>query len=568
MTAFPPAGLLVLGLVVALAAASASALAEGRRETPVKSDSKEDSDDSGGVNKLFEKLDFGFGGDSGSKEEGTYLERFEAPELEVYEDLKAQRSVILAIQRSSGFGLVAAPELNAYVNGVLQRIVAASPVPRLEARAFVRAETRFAAHSTPDGSIFINIGLLHDIESEDELAAVLAHELAHVLYRHHGTDWFANSQKIAAQILSLKDYAQSMVEGAETSKDSKTVLFAAFASEMSERVVAPNLWNREQEREADGLGLDLLITAGYQSGAAGTALERLATYEAESRERAEKQLDEIAKAAEADMNEAVKGGDLSQIVVGLVKGAGTALGVASNAAIDAIGGGNHDPAKVRAERLDDYINREYLFAPRPKSTALPWQSPGDPTAAVLANYKAARKADSILAEGKLDEAESLIRTAVGTPTKEDAYPRLIFYQLRAEQGDFAKAYHNLEIAADGPEPAFAIYRLMIENQLAGGRRDEAVRLVDKASRRLDEPPNLFPYRIAVLVDAQKKAEALALFAKCKLSYPDLAPHCNRALGGLQRIAAGDGGTDTSATNELIDREVSGTAKKVTTGFGN
>ena len=152
---------------------------------------------------------------------------------------------------------------------------------------------------------------------------MLAHEFAHILYRHHGSDWFANSQKIAAQVLSLKDYAQAMVEGDTTSKDSKSVLLTAFASEMSERIIAPNLWNREQEREADSLGLDLLIAANYQSGAARTLLERLASYEAEMRERARQKLDEVAKAAEADMNEAVKTGDLSQIIVGLVGGAGT-----------------------------------------------------------------------------------------------------------------------------------------------------------------------------------------------------------------------------------------------------
>jgi hypothetical protein len=84
---------------------------------------------------------------------------------------------------------------------------------------------------------------------------------------------------------------------------------------------------------------------------------------------------------------------------------------------------------------------------------------------------------------------------------------------------------------------------MIETQLAGGQTDEAVRLVDKASRRLDEPPNLFPYQIGILVNAKKNVEALTLFARCKLSYPDLAPACNRALGGLQAAVADDSDAD-------------------------
>jgi Zn-dependent protease with chaperone function len=550
-----------------LGAASESALAESRRETPVFSDNKEDSLDAGEVKDLFESWDFGFGGDDDPEEGGTYLERFVPPESEAYEKLAAERSVALAIKRSSGYGLVAAPELKAYVNDVLRRIVAASPVPALDVRAYVRAESGFGAESTPDGSIYINIGLLHDIQSEDELAAVLAHELAHVLYRHHGSDWFANSQKTAAQVLSLKDAVQGAAEGDKSGKPSKSTILTAVASQVSERIIAPNLWNREQEREADGLGLDLLVAAGYRSGAARTSMERLASYEADLRKRAQQQLDEVAKAAEADMNEAIKTGDLSQIIVGLVGGAGTVMKVAVGAAIDVIGGGDHDPAEVRGEQVDAYINREYLFAPRPQSKALPWQAPGHPTAAVLVNYRTARKASSALAEGKLDEAESLIRAAVGAPTKADAYPRVIFAQLREQQGDFGKAYRNLEIASDGPEPAFKVFRLMIEKQLADGRTDEAVRLVDKASRRLGEPPNLFPYQIAILVAAKKNVEALALFARCKLSYPDLAPKCNRALGGLQAVVADDSDADDSATNTLIDRQVGKSTKKATSEFG-
>jgi len=552
---------LTFSLAAVLSAAGPSAMAESLRDDTAPSENKADSGDGGGIESLFEDLDFGFGGDDegGDEDKGTYLDRFEAPELEVYEKLAAQRSLTLAIQRSSGNGLVASPELDAYVNRVLKRLVAASPVPALDARAYLRAEPEIGAESMADGSIFINIGFLHEVGSEDELGAVMAHELSHVLYRHHGSDWFADSQKIAAQVLSLKDAVEGAADGDESGNASKSTLLVGVGSEMSERIIAPNLWNREQEREADGLGVDLLVAAGYRTGAARTAMERLASYEVALRQHAQQQMDEIAKAAEADMNEAIESGDLSQIMVGLVEGAGTVIGVASEAAIDAVGGGNHDPADVRVERIEAYINREYLLAPRPELTALPWQAPSHPTAPVLAHYAAAREAHSALNEGKLAEAESLIRTAVSAPTEADAYPRKIFSMLRQEQGNFAKAYQNLEIASAGPEPAFVIYRLMIEKQLAGGRPDEAVRLVDEAFQRLGEPPNLYPYQIGILVGAEKKAEALALFAKCKLSYPDLAPACDRALGGLQ--AAAEGKTEGSATEQLLDREVTDPAKK-------
>jgi Zn-dependent protease with chaperone function len=564
-----------------LAAASVAALGEGRRETSPFTEKNKSSSDGSEVKELFNDLKsgLGFGDDDDSeKHQDTYIERFEAPGLEVYEELAADRAVIRAMQRSEGFGLVAAPELNAYVNRVLQRIVAASPVPDLDVRAFVRAEPEFSAHSTPDGSIYVTIQLLQDIASEDELAAVLAHELAHVLHRHHGTDWFANSQKMAAQVLSLKDAAKGSVKGDTSGEPSKTTLLTAVAGELSERVVAPNLWNREQEREADGLGFDLLIAARYLSSAAFTALERLAYYEAQARERARERMDHFAKETEADINETIESGDLSQIMVGLVENAGKVLDVASESAIDTIGGGNHDPAEVRIERLDEYAYRAYEDDPRPDSTNLPWQTLADPTSTVLANYLNASKAGIALDEGKLGEAESLSRLAVSGPTKADAFPRFIFSRIRAQQGDLSKSYRNLEIASDGPEPAFVVYSEMIKAQLIRGRKDEAVRLVEEAARRLGQPPNLYPYQIAVLVEAQKKARALALFAECKVTYPDLAPQCNRALGGLREVAADEGEADDDAADlgvgeeggSLVDKLFGGEGvdptKALTTGF--
>jgi hypothetical protein len=129
---FAQAGLAAVGLVVVLSMASTAPLAEGRRETSPFSESNKSDSDGGEIKEFFKGLDFGFGDgeeDDSGGEKGTFLARFEAPELKAYEDLAADRPVMLAIERSSGVGLVAAPELNSYVDRVLRRIVGASPPP-------------------------------------------------------------------------------------------------------------------------------------------------------------------------------------------------------------------------------------------------------------------------------------------------------------------------------------------------------------------------------------------------------------------------------------------------------
>ena len=296
-------------------------------------------------------------------------------------------------------------------------------------------------------------------------------------------------------------------------------------------------------------------------------MERLASYDAEMRRRAQEQIDEFTTGAQTEMNETIKKGDLSKIVIGLVEGAGKVMGKAAKAVIDTIGGG-YDPAEVRGELIDAYINREYLLAPRPQSTPLPWKTPGHPTAAVLANYEAARQAQSALGEGKLDKAESLGRRAVGAPTKAHAYPRMVFFELRAELANFDKAYRKLQIACDGPERAFGFYEMMIELQLRLGRTDEAVRLVEIAARRLGDPPNLYPYQIAIFLGAEKKVAALALYTKCVAVYPDLAPQCNRAFGGLEAVAAAkrEAAEGGSLADKLFGGEGVDPTKALTTGF--
>ena len=67
VAAFAPASPVAVALPVALAVvlgtAGVAALAEGRRETPVFADDKEDSVDAGEVKELFKGLKFGFGDD-------------------------------------------------------------------------------------------------------------------------------------------------------------------------------------------------------------------------------------------------------------------------------------------------------------------------------------------------------------------------------------------------------------------------------------------------------------------------------------------------------------------------
>ena len=76
-------------------------------------------------------------------------------------------------------------ELEAYVEKIGQRLVAHSDKPDLKFTFTVLDAPGINAFATPGGFIYVNRGLLAYLNSEAELAGVLAHEIAHVTARHH-----------------------------------------------------------------------------------------------------------------------------------------------------------------------------------------------------------------------------------------------------------------------------------------------------------------------------------------------------------------------------------------------
>ena len=76
-------------------------------------------------------------------------------------------------------------ELQAYVNRVGQRLVANSEEPNETFTFTVIDSPDINAFATPGGYIYINRGLLAYLDSEAEMAGVLAHEIGHITGNHH-----------------------------------------------------------------------------------------------------------------------------------------------------------------------------------------------------------------------------------------------------------------------------------------------------------------------------------------------------------------------------------------------
>ena len=121
------------------------------------------------------------------------------------------------------------------------------------------------AFATPGGNIFVTRGLIQRIHTESELAGVLGHEMAHVVQKHH----LADIKKRSTQGLLL-DLAQ--LKGGGGMKAEAARAFARVGMEGYVRGLS-----REDEMEADAIGVVIAARAGYEPYGLPSVLQTLAT---------------------------------------------------------------------------------------------------------------------------------------------------------------------------------------------------------------------------------------------------------------------------------------------------
>lgn len=153
------------------------------------------------------------------------------------------------------FQLYDDPQLNQYVDQLGQRLVAASDRRPIPYTFQVIASDEVNAFTIPGGYIYVTTGLIRATDNEAQLAAVLAHEIAHVNQRH-------NVEAIRQAVL-----AQGIADTAGLDRSTLARLGYQVA------IALPR--SREAEFEADELGLRILQQAGYPPIAYVNFLEKL-----------------------------------------------------------------------------------------------------------------------------------------------------------------------------------------------------------------------------------------------------------------------------------------------------
>lgn len=156
--------------------------------------------------------------------------------------------------------LVDDPIINEYVARVVKRVYSSMPPQPFQVKTAVVRNGSLNAFAIPGGYVYVFTGLLAQLETEDQLAAVIGHELAHVSQRHV-VDRIQKMEKVS--LLSLAGTLAGIFIGATGSGNTREAGQALMVGSQAAATTAFLNYTQENEREADHVGIQYLIDAGY-----------------------------------------------------------------------------------------------------------------------------------------------------------------------------------------------------------------------------------------------------------------------------------------------------------------
>ncbi len=451
-----------------------------------------------------------------------------------------------------GWGLMQARGLEKELRRIAGKLLVVYPHEKPDVAIFATSKREFNAYATPYNDIFVSLGLLERVETEDEMAFILGHELAHLALGHFQRgDFFALEGKAmtmaagastVAMVFANSDLKE--VSGGKrelrvtnTAEVKTNVAYAALAylavQELSMSVLSP-MWQRHQEDEADLLAIDLMARAGYEPRQAMETLEQLEAIEADKQERKAAALKEVRSTYDdlllaAGLKEGMDGVVKMGTKLALVEGARTLKDVRDYAR------NPHRLAVQRREDLKSYFIREYRRRGSLDVSAGPadtfhtriWSGT---SGRVLTNHIAAHEALTALGEDRIADAEELGRRSISGPTYHAPFPRFAMYQIRKSQGRLGSAIKNLEIARKGPNVSGAVLLALGEEYLVVRRPKDALRVVREGVSRFGKEDPFLPIAVAAHGMLRDEEAMEAALARCEeTENGDLIERCRSRI---------------------------------------
>ena len=185
---------------------------------------------------------------------GAFYPRMAIP-MTIKQEEDLSREFMTVVRKN--YNLIEDPLIVDYVEKIGKKMLSVMPPQPFTYHFYIVREDVYNAFAGPAGHIFINSGLFEAMESEGELAGIIAHEISHVLCRHI-SDRMERGKKIGmATLAGIIAGVFLGSGGASTAASAVTAGSLAVGQSISLK------FSREDEMQADRLALKYLAEAGY-----------------------------------------------------------------------------------------------------------------------------------------------------------------------------------------------------------------------------------------------------------------------------------------------------------------
>lgn len=426
-------------------------------------------------------------------------------------------------------GIVAVPRLTQYANAVLEKLKSASGASQIPGKVYVVANDQLDAAATADGNVYVSLGYFRNLDNEDQLAALLAHELSHVLLRHHDSSWFGRFTKQAMSYFEdtamVRNALDRAMEGdfgggkALTPSQKATLDKMNFLVKLNDRALHP-AWGRRQEAEADRLGTDLLMRAGYSfSDGMQAWLAKVAAYD--DQQRAVRQ--ELASQRQATIDALAAQGKVEASVRKAADGALKDL-------LEDVGR-SHEDGTNRLRELNGYIEKAYndnIDAPDAQVTSHRQVMTMPDVKGTLDGYREAFRARSqILALQPAAAVAALRKLTSGGPIASHALPNYLLFEAQAKARP-AEREPALRRSLAASEPIWN--SVESSAQFYSGRNPKELAAIGrKALRDFQNAPSAYPRLISWYSRVGLKDEAASVLEDCRRNEAQMRSACEKAL---------------------------------------
>jgi predicted Zn-dependent protease len=379
------------------------------------------------------------------------------------------------------------PLLTDYVESLGKELVAADRSAGGQFSFFLIDQPVVNAFAGPGGFIGVYAGLILASESEDELAAVMAHEIAHVTQRHLMRS-FEDQGRLSLPTTAL--LVAAAILGAQVSSDAGMAALAGVQAAALQRQIN---FTRDNEKEADRVGIATLASSGRDPYAMAGFFERLA---------------KASRVYENNAPEFLRTHPVN-----------------TNRIADALGRADEHGARQKPDSLRFQLTRARL---REASFKRPEQS----LAAFKASLKEGRYRDetaerygyalALLRSGQLAEAKS---ESTRLLKQEPSLPEFVVLDARIDikQGDTAPAIDRLKQAAEFSPYSWALRTAYAEALLEGGQPRRALEELQAVVRLRPGNVMLFELLTRAAIKSGDKAATYRYRAEKLYAEGDLEP---------------------------------------------